>query len=134
MSEYSEKRRRIKQAHREEREDAHRIQSKEQLERIARKRFQTVFVGAVATIEKGYGHLWGEHLDKDEEDMTEEELKMFDIFLRIRDAIFDQGNDQANKFSRDLERFETSRVRYNSEIRQPDIEEREDSGGFRPGR
>lgn len=134
MSDYSEKRKKIKQAQREEREDANKVQSKEQLDRVARKRFQTVYVGAVAKIEKGFGYLWGEHLDKDEEDMTPEELKMFDIFLGIRDAIFDQGNDQANKFSKDLDRFEMNRVRYSSELRQPDVEEREGSGGFRPGR
>lgn len=134
MSGYNEKRKKIKQAQREEREESHKLQSKDQLESIMRKRFQTVFVGAVAKIEEKFGHMWGEHLDKDEEDMTEEELRIYDIFLTVREAIFDQGNDQANKFSRDLDRFETNRIRFHSEFRQPNVEERQDSGGFRPDR
>ena len=74
------------------------------LNRIAKKRFQTVFVGAVASIEESFGSLWGND-DLDEEDMTPTELKWYNIFLEIRDRIFDQGNNQKEKFLRDLTRF-----------------------------
>ena len=74
------------------------------LNRIAKKRFQTVFVGAVASIEESFGSLWGED-NLDEEDMTPAQLQWYNIFLEIRDRIFDQGNNQKEKFLRDLTRF-----------------------------
>lgn len=74
------------------------------LNRIAKKRFQTVFVGAVASIEELFGSLWGND-DLEEDDMTPEQLRWYNIFLEIREKIFDQGNSQKEKFLRDLTRF-----------------------------
>jgi hypothetical protein len=85
------------------------------LSRTAKKRFQTVFVGAVAAIEKHFGPLWGEEDDVDEEDMTPEQLQWYNRFLVIREHIFDQGNNQREKFLKDLSRF---KVKHNSIIMQ----------------
>jgi hypothetical protein len=58
--------------------------------------FNTTFVGAISKIEEGFGDLWGEHDNEeiDEDKMTDEQLKYYDIFLAMRDEIFDQGNKQ----------------------------------------
>jgi hypothetical protein len=80
-------------------------ESLEQLKAIARKRCQTIFVGAVAKIETFFGQLWDEANNLDESDMTEEQLRWFDRFLDCRERIFDQGNDQISKLLRDLDNF-----------------------------
>ena len=85
-------------------EDSIDLSSSNSLNRIAKKRFQTVFVGAVASIEESFGELWGND-NVDEEDMTPAQLQWYNRFLEIRDRIFDQGNNQKEKFLRDLSRF-----------------------------
>ena len=67
------------------------------------KRFKTVFVGALSKVEESFGLLWGGD-DIDEENMTPEQLKWYEIFLKLRDDIFDQGNDQKKKCINDLDR------------------------------
>ena len=73
----------------------------ENLDRLTKKRFQTVFVGAVSKIEDRFGHLWGSD-EIDEENMTSEQLKYYNIFLELRDHIFDQGNDQRKKLMKEI--------------------------------
>jgi len=71
------------------------------------KRFKTVFVGAVSKIEEAIGTLWGGD-EVDEKKMTPTQLKWYEIFLELRDDIFDQGNDQKNKCIKDLNRFKSN--------------------------
>ncbi len=71
------------------------------------KRFKTVFVGAISKIEEMFGPLWGQD-EIDEENMTPEQLKWYEIFLELRDDIFDQGNRQKNQCVKDLNRFRTN--------------------------
>ena len=73
---------------------------------LVEKRFKTVFVGALSKVESAFGELWGGD-DIDEENMTEEQLKWYEIFLELRDDIFDQGNDQKKKCIHDLSVFQT---------------------------
>jgi len=71
------------------------------------KRFKTVFVGAVSKIEEAIGTLWGGD-EVDEKNMTPTQLKWYEIFLELRDDIFDQGNEQKNKCMKDLNRFKSN--------------------------
>lgn len=95
---YSEKRRDFKKQRSGSKTDS---ASWENIDRLTKKRFQTVFVGAVSKIEDRFGHLWGSD-EIDEENMTSEQLKYYNIFLELRDHIFDQGNDQRKKLMKDM--------------------------------
>ena len=95
---YSEKRRDFKRQRIDNRSNT---ASWENLDRLTKKRFQTVFVGAVSKIEERFGHLWGSD-EIDEENMTEQQLKYYNIFLELRDQIFDQGNDQRKKLMKEI--------------------------------
>ena len=108
---YGEKRRLIKQQKEEEQYSKYTEGSKKSLAQLAGKRFQTVFVGAIAQIEECFGELWGEAENLDESEMTPQQLEWYNKFLDVRDAIFDNGNDQRQKFKRDLDNYEVHRLR-----------------------
>jgi len=81
-----------------------------QLKNIINKRFKTVFVGAVAKIEDSYGFLWGEDDEIEEEDMSKEQLKMYYLFLDLREKIFDQGNSELNRFLEEMKSYNITKI------------------------
>ena len=58
---------------------------------IARK-IKTTMIGAIASIEDAFGFLWG--IDKDEEDLTKEEMEYRDSWEIARTEILNKGNKQ----------------------------------------
>lgn len=79
---------------------------KDLLAQIIRRRMTTVFIGAIADIQKTFGELWtskpGEELsDEDKEDMEQWRL----VFEEIRKSILDRGNDQGRAMIEDLDKF-----------------------------
>lgn len=54
------------------------------------KNFQTVIIGAIASFEESFGSLWGH--GKDEEELSEKELRWLDIWEETRTKILDKGN------------------------------------------
>ena len=78
---------------------------------MLKRRFTTVFVGAVAKIEQYFGELWGEHLELEEEDMTPEQLKWYKKFLDARELIFDQGNHELHQCMSDSEMYDMEYMR-----------------------
>lgn len=77
----------------------------EMLKKIMASRIETVFVGAVSKIETFFGSLWGEELDIDEKNMTEEQKKWFNKFLDLREKIFDQGNSEKKRAIKEIGLF-----------------------------
>ena len=74
------------------------------IQREVDKRFKTVFVGAVSKIEDAFGVLWGGD-EIDDENMTKEQEMWYDVFLALRDSIFDQGNHQKNQCSLEINKI-----------------------------
>jgi len=99
---YSDKRRALKESKRHHKKFSEKMEWVS-LGEAVEKRFKTVFVGALSKVEESFGLLWGGD-DIDEENMTPEQLKWYEIFLKLRDDIFDQGNDQKKKCINDLDR------------------------------
>lgn len=56
---------------------------------------RTLMIGSIDRIEKHMGHLWG--IDKDEEDLTDEEREIYEEFMDLRESILDFGNEQICK-------------------------------------
>ena len=50
--------------------------------------------------------------------MTPEQLSWYKKFLDLRDEIFDQGNEQKNKFEKDVQNFDIIYKGYKIEIRK----------------
>ena len=94
---YSSKRKQFRQEKKSLKEQENLEKHSSILVNVSKKRFQTVFVGAVSKIEKCFGSLWGDD-EINEDEMTPEQLSWYKKFLDLRDEIFDQGNEQKNKF------------------------------------
>lgn len=62
---------------------------------ILTKRFQTTMIGSLAAFELTFGYLWGQ--DKEEEDLTPEEIRMFDLWDTARNNVLNNGNNQLRK-------------------------------------
>lgn len=67
-------------------------QSKNRLEKIVSTKMKTSFIGALAVFEKNFGYLWGHGIA--EEDLTEEQLEMLELWEDIRTEVLNNGNTQ----------------------------------------
>lgn len=86
------------------------IESEKKLCGFLRKKFNTTIIGSLASFEDLFGHLWG--FGKNEEDLTEEELKWRDVWEEARTEILDKGNNNARSVQRELNKYKISQVRY----------------------
>lgn len=77
--------------------------SKKQLQRIARKKITTAFIGALAKFEAYFGHLWGQELPDSE--CTENQLKWRDFWEQCRTEVLDNGNHQSRAFESELQQY-----------------------------
>ena len=114
---YSSKRKQFRQEKKSLKEQENLEKHSSILVNVSKKRFQTVFVGAVSKIEKCFGSLWGDD-ELNEDEMTPEQLSWQKKFLDLRDEIFDQGNEQKNKFEKDVQNFDIIYKGYKIEIRK----------------
>jgi|TARA_Y100000289_G_C3817013_1_gene96727 hypothetical protein len=114
---YSSKRKQFRQEKKSLKEQENLEKHSSILVNVSKKRFQTVFVGAVSKIEKCFGSLWGDD-ELNEDEMTPEQLSWYKKFLDLRDEIFDQGNEQKNKFEKDVQNFDIIYKGYKIEIRK----------------
>lgn len=60
------------------------------LDKIISKKIETTFIGAVASFEKYFGFLWGQ--EKDERDLTREEIQLDKLWEQCRNEILNKGN------------------------------------------
>lgn len=77
---------------------------------ILTKRFQTTMIGALYEFENNFGHLWG--IDKEDNELTEYQEKLREIWEYTRNSILNNGNNQLRKCISDLEKT-TDTVKYN---------------------
>jgi hypothetical protein len=78
----------------------------ENSKKILTKRFQTTMIGAF---------LWGH--DKDENELTEEELDLLDRWDFCRNQILNNGNNQLRKGIADLDKYNGD-IKYNYRFTQ----------------
>jgi len=72
-------------------------------------------IGSLFEFEKAFGYLWGQ--DKDEQDLTDEELDFLDKWDFVRNQILNNGNNQLRKAISDIEKT-TGNVKYNYRFNQ----------------
>jgi hypothetical protein len=82
---------------------------------ILTKRFQTTMIGSLFEFEKIFGYLWGQ--DKDEQDLTDDELDFLDKWDFVRNQILNNGNNQLRKAISDIEKT-TGNIKYNYRFNQ----------------
>jgi hypothetical protein len=83
----------------------YKLDSKERLKKIARKKIQTTMIGALDTVEKHLGFLW--------EDDSEQSKQLREIYNTVRQEILDRGNDQIRNLDGELNQYDVEWLRYN---------------------
>ena len=79
--------------------------AKEILHAILTKRVQTSYIFALAEIERTFGYLWGIDIE-DESQLTEQQKQFYEMFLRLRKNIFDNGNNQLRAMTYELDQYD----------------------------
>jgi hypothetical protein len=84
--------------------------SREKLLKVAKKKIQTTMIGALSTIEESFGFLWG--LWSQEEERTEEQKKIQELYEDARAKILDRGNTQIRNLELEFINYDISRKKY----------------------
>jgi len=86
------------------------------IEKLISKRFQTTMIGALYQFEKNFGYLWGIDIDNDD-DLTDNQLDMREIWDYTRNSILNNGNNQLRKVIHDLDTM-IGPIKYNYTLKQ----------------
>ena len=89
--------------------------SKKRLKKIAKTKVKTSFIGALDAFEKGFGHLWGHDLD--DEECTDEQNEMYEIWDEVRNKVLDKGNDQLRSLIEEIDNHDVHWLRHQVEFR-----------------
>lgn len=95
------------------RDNKFRLESKEKLSKVLKKKIQTTMIGALSTIEENFGFLWtndsGGPLTKDQEIMK-------NLYNKVRSEILDRGNNQARNIDAELSNYDIECIKYQIKI------------------
>ncbi len=83
--------------------------SKERLLKISKKKIQTTMIGALSTVEKYFGFLWG-HESPDA--LTPEQEHMKEVYDQVRSEILDRGNNQGRNLETEFMNYDISYLKY----------------------
>jgi hypothetical protein len=92
----------------DKRKDALATNSKSRLKKEVKKKMQTTMIGAVASVEKYFGHLWGHGSDN----QSPEQQRMQQIFEDMRTEILDKGNHQIRSIESEIETYDVTWNKY----------------------
>ena len=104
---------RAKSDYKQARSDKYRIESKDRLSKIVRKKIETTMIGALSTIEEHFGFLWH---NEDGSPLTEEQATMKDVYQQVRSEILDKGNNQARNTDAELAQYDVIWLKYSMEL------------------
>tara|TARA_R100000995_G_C3456368_1_gene110789 strand:+ start:123 stop:527 length:405 start_codon:yes stop_codon:yes gene_type:complete len=83
--------------------------SKDRLLKISKKKIQTTMIGALSTVEKHFGFLWG-HENPDA--LTPEQEHMKELYDLVRSEILDRGNNQGRNLETEFMNYDINWLRY----------------------
>ena len=83
--------------------------SKDRLLKISKKKIQTTMIGALSTVEKHFGFLWGHESG---EALTPEQEHVKQLYDEVRSEILDRGNNQARNLEAEFNNYEINWLRY----------------------
>lgn len=95
------------------RELKYRVESKDKLAKILKKKIQTTMIGSLSTIEENFGFLW---TNEDGAPLTKDQEMMKNIYNKIRSEILDRGNNQARNIDAELSQYEIECIKYQIKI------------------
>jgi hypothetical protein len=90
-------------------EERYKEVSKDRLLKISQKKIQTTMIGALSTIEKNFGFLWGY---ESSDELTPEQEHMKELFEEVRADILDRGNNQIRNLEAEFTNYDINWLRY----------------------
>lgn len=76
---------------------------KDRVAEIVHKRMLTTGVGILQLLEDNFGDLWGE--DKQENELTDEEKRLDQLYNKVRSQILDHTHIQRNKLTKEIKDY-----------------------------
>lgn len=92
----------------------YREKSRKRLSTILEKKMKTSFIGALSQFEQYFGRLWGH--GKQEEELTDNELKFRKVWEDTRTAILNNGNNQLRAVQNEISEYSISWNRHKLNI------------------
>jgi hypothetical protein len=89
-------------------------ESKKRLVKNIEKKFKTTMIGALASFENVFGELWG--IDKEECDLTKEEMMWLNKWNNTRNQILNNGNSQLRAAIEEIMEYTMSWNRYKTDF------------------
>ena len=83
--------------------------SKDRLLKISKKKVQTTMIGALSTIERVFGFLWGH---ESSEPLTPEQEHVKALYEEVRSEILDRGNNQARNLEAEFANYDINWLKY----------------------
>jgi len=97
------------------REARYESDSNQRLLNILRKKLRTTFIGALSSMEKHFGKLWGH--GKTMSECTDNERAFRDIWEVCRNEILNSGNKQLRAVEQEVAEYKISWNKYRTELR-----------------
>jgi len=107
-------------------EDKYKETSKDRLYKISKKKIETTMIGALSSIEKHFGFLWGHEA---QEDLSPEEQHIKSIYDEVRSEILDKGNNQIRNLESEISQYEVKWLRYHMSLPIMSMESKEENDG-----
>lgn len=92
------------------REQKYKVESKDRLSKVLKKKIQTTMIGALSTIEENLAFLW----EQDNTKFSKEDMK--NLYNKIRSEILDKGNNQARNIDAELSQYDVEWLKYSVKI------------------
>tara|TARA_B100000959_G_C14975039_1_gene621227 strand:+ start:2286 stop:2663 length:378 start_codon:yes stop_codon:yes gene_type:complete len=102
------------QKQRELKESKYKERSKKRLSSIVSTKMKTSFIGAISACESHIGFLWGH--GKPDNELSEEEVSMKEIWENVRAQILDNGNSQLRATMNEMNQYTISWTRYHVDL------------------
>jgi hypothetical protein len=115
---------RSSQTYKSNKDDKYKESSKDKLYKIAKKKIETTMIGALSTIEKNLGFLWGHD---SQEELSPEEQHVKSVYDIIRSEILDKGNNQIRNLESEMSHYEIKWLRYHMNLPVMSMESKEES-------
>lgn len=94
-------------------EQLYQEKSKDRLTKNFKKKIQTTMIGALSSIEEHFGFLWGHQSD---EELSEDQEKMRQLYEELRSEILDKGNTQIRNVDAEINQYDVNWNRYQYQI------------------
>ena len=117
----------IRKKQKELRELKYKEESKKRLTNIVTTKIKTSFIGAIASVEDGFGFLWG--IGKPDAELTDDERAMKEVWESVRARILDNGNGQLRGAINEMNINTISWDRYKLELPVKPLDEEEQTNG-----